>query len=58
MTKHAESVTLGNIRGHGCRDQLVSCGSIHCNHETKMNADHLPDETVIRPLGALALIAD
>ena len=47
-----EPVTLGHIRGHGCRDLLVSCGSIHCNHETKINADHLPDETPIRPLGA------
>jgi hypothetical protein len=34
---------LGHIRGHGCRDLLVFCGSIHCNHETKINADHLPD---------------
>jgi hypothetical protein len=47
-----ESVTLGHIRGHGCRDLLVYSGSIHCNHETKMNADHLRDETPIRPLGA------
>jgi hypothetical protein len=47
-----EPVTLGHIRGHGCRDLLVFCGSIHCSHETKMNADHLPDETPIRPLGA------
>jgi hypothetical protein len=45
-------VTLGHIRGHGCRDLLVFCGSIHCNHETKINADHLPGETPIRPLGA------
>jgi hypothetical protein len=45
-------VTLGHIRGHGCRDLLVYCGSIDCNHQTKMNADHLPDETPIRPLGA------
>jgi hypothetical protein len=47
-----EPVTLGHIRGHGCRDLLVFCGSIHCNHDTKINADHLPDETPIRPLGA------
>jgi hypothetical protein len=47
-----EPVTLGHIRGHGCRDLLVFCGSIHCNHETKMNADHLSDETPIRALGA------
>ena len=46
-----EPVTLGHIRGHGCRDLLVYCSSINCNHETKMNADHLPDKTVIRQLG-------
>jgi hypothetical protein len=47
-----ESVTLGHIRGHGCRDLLVYCNSIQCNHQTKVNADHLPDPTPIRPLGA------
>jgi hypothetical protein len=44
-------VTLGHIRGHGCRDLLVYCGSIHCSYGAKMNADHLSDETHIRPLG-------
>jgi hypothetical protein len=29
----------------------VYCGSINCNHGVTMNADHLPDETPIRPLG-------
>jgi hypothetical protein len=43
--------TLGNIRSHGCRNLLIYCGSIHCNYQTKMNADHWPDETPIRPLG-------
>jgi hypothetical protein len=47
-----EPATLGNIRSHGCRNLLIYCGSIHCNYQTKMNADHLPDETPIRPLGA------
>jgi hypothetical protein len=40
-----EPATLGNIRSHGCRNLLMYCGSIHCNYQTKMNADHLPDET-------------
>jgi hypothetical protein len=40
---------MGHIRGHGCRDLLVYCESIDCHHETKLNADHLPDETPIRP---------
>ena len=26
-----ESVTLGHIRSHGCRDLLVYCSSIHCS---------------------------
>jgi hypothetical protein len=46
-----EPVTLGHIRGLGVRHLLVYCDSIACNHQTTMNADHLPDETVIRPLG-------
>ena len=45
-------VTLGHIRGHGCRNLLIYCKSIWCNHSTTMNADHLPDDTAIRPLGA------
>lgn len=45
-------VTLGHIRGHDCRDLLVYCGSIACNHGTVVNADRLPDQTAIRPLGA------
>jgi len=43
-------VTLGRIRGHG-RDILIYCGSIDCSHSATMNADHLPDDTVIRALG-------
>ena len=45
-------VTLGHIRGHGCRDLLVYCNSITCNHGAVVNADRLPDQTAIRPLGA------
>jgi hypothetical protein len=47
-----EPVTLGHIRSHGCRGLLVYCGSINCNHGVTMNADHMPDDTVIRPLGS------
>jgi hypothetical protein len=45
-----EPVTLGHIRSHGCRDLLVYRGSINCNHGVTMNADHMPDDTAIRPL--------
>jgi hypothetical protein len=44
-------VTLGHICSHGCRNILIYCGSINCNHGTTMNADHLPGETAIRALG-------
>jgi hypothetical protein len=47
-----QSVTLGHIRSHGCRNLLIYCSSIDCSHSATMNADHLPDETAIRPLGA------
>ena len=46
-----ESVTLGHIRSHGCRDLLVYCGATDCNHGTVINADHLPDDLPIRSLG-------
>ena len=46
-----EPVTLGHIRRHGCRDILIYCGSIHCSHSATMNADHWPDDTVVRTLG-------
>jgi hypothetical protein len=36
------TITLGHIRGHGCRHLLVYCGSIWCNHSIKLNADSLP----------------
>jgi len=44
-------VTLGHIRGHGCRDSLVYCVSGRCHHSATMNADWLPDETPVRSLG-------
>jgi hypothetical protein len=45
-----EPVTLGHIRGHGCRDLLVYCQSIYCNHNVTLNADWLPDDTVLLTL--------
>jgi hypothetical protein len=41
-----------HIRSHGCRDLLLYCGSINCSHGAKLNADHMPDDTPIRPLVA------
>jgi hypothetical protein len=46
-----EPVTLGHIRGHGCGDILIYCGSIGCSHSATINADRMPNETVIRALG-------
>ena len=46
-----EPATLGHIRGHGCGDSLIYCDSIHCSHSATMNADRMPNETVIRALG-------
>jgi len=43
-------VTMGHIRGHGCRDLLVSCSSGRCYHSSTFNADWLSDETVVRSL--------
>jgi hypothetical protein len=45
-----EPVTMGHIRGHGCRDLLVYCNSGRCHHSATMNADWLPDETLVRSL--------
>jgi hypothetical protein len=43
-------VTLGQIRGHGCRNLLVYCESLWCHHSAVMNADALPDEVPVRSL--------
>src|SRR5215510_9070760 len=43
-------VTLGQIRGHGCRNLLVYCGSLWCNHSAVMNADWVPVEMPVRSL--------
>jgi hypothetical protein len=45
-----EPVTLGHIRGHGCRDLLVYCVSGRCHHSATLNGDWLPDETPVRSL--------
>jgi hypothetical protein len=37
-------------RGHGCRNLLVYCESLWCNHSAIMNADALPDEMPVRSL--------
>jgi hypothetical protein len=43
-------VTMGHIRGHGCRDLLVYCDSGRCHHSATMNADWLPDGMPVRSL--------
>ena len=45
-----EPVTLGHIRGRGCRDLLVYCASGWCHHHARLNADWLPDDTVLLEL--------
>jgi hypothetical protein len=40
-----EPVTRGHIRGHGCPRSARLLRLDPRYHETKMNADHLPDET-------------
>jgi hypothetical protein len=48
----SESVTLGHIRSQSCRDVLVYCRDVVCNHGVTLNVDHLPDDTAVRSLGA------
>jgi hypothetical protein len=43
-------VTLGHIRGHGCRDLVVYCQSGWCHHSAVINADWLPDNVPVRSL--------
>jgi hypothetical protein len=45
-----EPVTLGHIRALGCRELLIYCDSGGCHHSAKLNADSLPDETIVRSL--------
>jgi hypothetical protein len=44
-------VTLSHIRGHRCRYLLVYCNALDCNHSAVLNADTLPSDAPIRPLG-------
>jgi hypothetical protein len=37
-------VTMGHIRGHGCRELLVYCGSGRCHHSANISGDWLPDD--------------
>ena len=50
LRKHKtfQPVTLDHVRSHGCRDLLVYCNSGRCHHGAVMNADWLPDETLVR----------
>jgi hypothetical protein len=41
-------VTMGHIRGHGCRDLLIYCASGRCS--AVMNGDWLPDDAPVRSL--------
>jgi hypothetical protein len=43
-------VTMGHIRGHGCRELLVYCGSGRCHHSAAINVDWLPDDMSVRSL--------
>jgi hypothetical protein len=48
--RHSRPVTMGHIRGHGCRDLLVYCSSARCHHSATMNGDYFPDELAVRSL--------
>jgi hypothetical protein len=43
-------VTMRHIRGHGCHNLLVYWSSPWCNHSATLNADWLPDDTVLLDL--------
>ena len=36
-------VTMAHIRGHGCRDLLVYCGSGRCHHSASISGDKPPN---------------
>jgi hypothetical protein len=56
MTRRAqrtsEPATMGHVRSHGCRDLRVYCTSGWCHHSPKLNADFLPDDTMLLALEA------
>ena len=41
---------MAHFRDRGCRNLLVHCASIWCNHSAKLNADWLPDDVAVRSL--------
>jgi hypothetical protein len=43
-------VMMAHIRGHGCRDLLVYCGSGRCHHSATLNGDGFPDDMPVRSL--------
>jgi len=43
-------VTMGHIRGQGCRDLLVYCGSGRCHHSAPLSGDGFPDDMPVRSL--------
>jgi hypothetical protein len=42
-----EPVTMGHIRGHGVTRLLVYCESLWCSHSATLDADWLPDDTIL-----------
>jgi hypothetical protein len=46
------SVTLANMRSHGCRDVLIYCGNApRCWHHAEMNVDSWPDDASFGQIG-------
>jgi hypothetical protein len=43
-------VTMGHIRGHGCRDLLVYWRSGRCHHSATISGDCFPDGLPVRSL--------
>jgi hypothetical protein len=43
-------VTMAHIRGHGCRDLLVYCGSGRCHHSATLSGARCPDDMPVRSL--------
>jgi hypothetical protein len=43
-------VTMVHIRGHGCRDLLVYCGSGRRHHSATLKGDDFPDDLPMRSL--------
>jgi hypothetical protein len=39
-TLAAESITLGYLRSHGCRDLLIYCEAMSCNHSKQAHGDY------------------